>query len=279
MNALCSRRPHIRGDPEPRKTRVKIIHVLDSPHSSPERRCAAHSTWCMVYGPWWLVGCEKAPPRTTMQCALRSTVHSPQQAPVGADAQCMVHGPWWMVGCEMALLRSTMRSVARFAANSPQSTDVSRRRWAQALRAKFQVRIDLVERRHERPCNAKRCALRGRRSTVHRRQPALRAKLQEASSKFQSGRECAAMLDHAMRSIAEFLVAAGGQGRFAVEERVGSLQSCVFYQKQSGHSKPSVNNVKKADPHSVRFAEGDDLRTDLAQEIKISNGLRRVLRT
>ena len=68
---------------------------------------------------------------------------------------------------------------------------------------------------------------------------------------------------HAMRSIADPLVAEGGQRRFAVEERVGMSTSCIFYQKHPAYSKPRMNNVKKAGPHSIRFAEGDDTRTDL----------------
>ena len=61
-----------------------------------------------------------------------------------------------------------------------------------------------------------------------------------------------------MRRIAYMLVAAGGQGRFAVEERVGTLVPCLFDQKHTAHSKPRKINVKKAGPHSIRFAEGDD---------------------
>ena len=62
---------------------------------------------------------------------------------------------------------------------------------------------------------------------------------------------------HEMRSIADALDAAGGQGRFAVEERVGTLTSCIFYKRNSADSKPRMTNVKKADPHSIRFAEGE----------------------
>ena len=58
------------------------------------------------------------------------------------------------------------------------------------------------------------------------------------------------MYDHAMRSIAELLVAAGDRGRFVVEERVVTFTSCIFDQKHPAHSKPRMSNVKKAGPHS-----------------------------
>ena len=66
--------------------------------------------------------------------------------------------------------------------------------------------------------------------------------------------QCEALLISWLRS---------SQRRFAVEERVGTLTSFVFYQKHPAHSKPRIYNVKKAGPHSIRFAEGDDHRTDL----------------
>ena len=97
MNALCSRRPHIRGDPEPRETRVKIIHVLHSPHSSPERRCAAHSAcaWYMVHGGWWDARRRPHARPCNALCGPPSTVHSRRRWALTRSAWFMVHGGWW----------------------------------------------------------------------------------------------------------------------------------------------------------------------------------------